>query len=281
MHHVGTTLRPTFALLACGALILSGCNLIEPIPEFPGMAGTTGAPEKSVSQTGIQLEVFFIQRPADDPMLGEALWGSLDQIGAVTPEVRETLHANGLRFGIAGRNPGYALQSLVRPVEERDSGTKTFRQEYQTPSGIAHQLATGVSHKKTTVNRINVSGNDSKVYSNVRGIFKCRVEEADGGWARLDIVPQLHFGQMRMRPVATGVSWDLDGRQEVDTLFSQRFQVELNQGEYLVLGYTGAASDSVGECFFTSSEDEMLTENLLVIRIADIQRVEAVRQGSR
>ena len=280
MHLVRTTHRPTCAMLTCGVLILSGCNLIVPISQFPDVAGSTGSPAETVSQTGIQLEVFFIQRPAGDPMLGEALWGSLDQIGAVTPETRETLHANGLRFGIAGRNPGYALQSLIRPVEEEDSGIRTLLQEYQTPSGIAHQLATGVSHKKTTINRVNVSGNDSKAYSNVRGIFKCRVEEADGGWVRLDIVPQLHFGQMRMRPVATGVTWDLDGRQEVDTLFSQRFQVDMNQGEYLVLGHTESASHSVGECFFTNSEDEMPTENLLVIRVANIQQIAAVRQGS-
>ena len=272
--------RSVFALIWL-PLVATGCNLLLPVTSIDSLSRGGGLPAGERAQEGIQVEVFFIQRPADDPMLGEGLWGQLDQIGSVEPEVRDVLRANGLRFGISGRNPGYALRSLMRPIAESDSGVRTLRQEYQTPSGVAHEFLTGIRHSEVSLTRVKGDDRETREYGNAQGVFQCRVQSTDGGWVRLELVPQMHFGQLRMRPVATGLSWDLDGRQEVDTFFSQRFQVDLNQGEILVIGREESAHDSVGSCFFREESAEMANEHLLVIRVGAIETVEAVRSASR
>ncbi len=273
--------RSRFRLFGAALWIcLSGCTTLG---VFPTVSSSTPNEERNrpaISQEGIVLEVYFVERLADDPLLGDVLWRTLDQIGSVSPETRENLQANGLRFGIAGRNPGYALMSLLRATKENEPGNRTARQEYQTPSGVSHQFATGSHHSEVSVTYLHHGERDTRQYKNARGIFKCRVETTQDGWIHFDLLPQIHYGQYRMRPVASGIDWDLDGRQEEDTFYSQRFQVDLNQGEYLVLGADGDAPDSLGACFFRDQQDDMEWERLLVIHVVSVEQVEAVRQST-
>ena len=65
--------------------------------------------------------------------------------------------------------------------------------------------------------------------------------------------------------------WDLSSRS-ID-----RFDVELNIGELMVVGPLGEEKDSIGGRYFRSGEPPVESERVLVIRVADIEKIEPVR----
>lgn len=232
-------------------------------------------------QDAVQLELFFIERPPDDPLVGAPLWQDLDQIGNVAPETRARLASNGLRFGLAGANLPYALRALITAKPDDGAGRRTLRQEYQMPSGISHLFPCGRMPDPATIEIDSQGVRKEREYHTARGVLRCRVERSQPGWATVEVLPEIHHGQLRMRPQATAEDWDWGGGQEVDSLYGLRFSVELNEGESLVLGAAGENPRSVGRHFFRISERNEPVEKLLVIRLSRIEQVRPVMQTMR
>ena len=64
----------------------------------------------------MQLDVAYIEWPADDAKLGEELWRHVDQVGPVDVETRGRLRHNGFRVGIVGANPPPVLQRMIGKI---------------------------------------------------------------------------------------------------------------------------------------------------------------------
>lgn len=236
----------------------------------------TAAPQQAV-----ELEVFFIERPVDDPLTGNALWNQLDQIGSVDATSRERLQANGLRFGIAGRTFPSALQTLTDRVFDDGPGHRTTRQQYQTPSGVTHQFPCGDLPDPAVIGLMTDEGREELQFSRARGVFRCRVETTQEGWARLEVLPEIHHGELKMRHTATDKDWDWSGRQAVHPLYPQRFSVILNEGETLILGPVGDRPDSIGSRMFRGNEAAEPMSRLLAIRLKSLGQVQPVLQAPR
>jgi hypothetical protein len=101
-----------------------------------------------------------------------------------------------------------------------------------------------------------------------------KVERMQDGWARLQFVPEIHHGEMKLRKVPDEFNWTSMSSQQVDPRFDQRFQVDLNLGEMIVLGAGGGKKRSLGHHFFRGGESDGHHERLLIIRLADMQRVD-------
>lgn len=272
---------------SCRLAIVLTIALWEGCAMFPNLALSRmselqpHSPPPVGPQDAVQLELFFIERPPDDPLVGDPLWTELDQIGNVAPETRARLTSNGLRFGLAGANLPYALRALITAGADGGAGRRTLRQEYQMPSGISHLFPCGRLPDPATV-EINTDGTlRERQYHTARGVLRCRVERSQPGWATVEVLPEIHHGQLRMRPQATDEEWDWGGGQEVDSLYGLRFSVELNEGESLVLGAVGENPRSVGHHFFRVPEQHEPVEKLLVIRLSRIDQVRPVLQTNR
>lgn len=275
--------RPTCcAAVVLATALLTGCAIfpnitLSTLPELkPHAAAHPVAPQEA-----IQLEIFFVERPPDDPLLGDALWRELDQIANLAPDVRSRLRQNGLRFGLAGTQPPYALSALMNSPADAGQGRRTLRQEYQMPSGVSHLFPCGQLPNPVAVTIDNDGSLRERSYSNARGVVRCRVERSQPGWARIEVLPEIHHGQFRMRPHATDEDWDWGGGQEVDSLYGQRFTVELNEGESLVLGAIGEQAQSIGSRLFRTSPQGTPIDKLLVIRLSRIDHVQPVLQAYR
>ena len=230
------------------------------------------APEPMQS---VEVEVFFIERPPGDPLMGGVLWDELDQISSVDAATRERLRSNGLRFGVAGSSWPYALHGLTDNPPEPEPGTLTTRQNYQMPSGVTHDFTCGPLPDPVIV-RLQDNGQlQERLYHAAQGMIRCRIAHSQAGWASLEVLPEVHFGQERMRPAATDEKWDWTGRQEVERFYGQRFEVDLNAGEAIVLGPAGDQPDSLGNRLFRVSPNGKPTEKLLVIRLRSLGQVEA------
>jgi len=270
--------------LRCGCLTallvtiaLQGCNLTDKestgaIAERPFLTPI------QTTQDAVDLEVFFVERPIGDLLLGETLWKDLDQINTVAPDCRERLRQTGLRYGVSGSHPSTAVMALLKQRADDAPGRRTLRQQYRVPGGVTHAFRCGELEEDATIKLVNGGTVEERKFEQGHCVLRCRIERIQNGWARVDILPEIHHGESQMRRVARDDGWTMEAGQEVLPLYQQRFSVELNEGELLVLGDTGVDAKSLGSQFFHNETDDEQSEHILILRIGGLERVGAVVQ---
>lgn len=264
--------------------IVSGCALLERRSSSSSdLEEKASALLKTPSPTAdaIQLDVLFVERPVGDPTLGSGLWSRLDQVSTLPASTLASLERNGFRFGVAPSDPPQTLQAALGMTGEmvpRDesqaygpSGSRTTRRSGEELSVDAWY---GYPQCEIALNR--TEGPVRQSYEDARCVFRIKVERVQDGWARLEFTPEIHHGEMRLRRVADQQNWTTRPSQLVDPQFDQRFTVELNLGEMVVLGAGDADPTSLGHHFFRGGTTDSHTQRLLIIRLADMRRVDAV-----
>ena len=224
----------------------------------------------------ISLDVYFIERPAGDPLIGETLWRQLDEIGVSSSKTRERLRATGLRVGSAGSNPPKTLRAAA--TEEQTESKQVGRPQSLTL--FAGQQATlEMANIESEFSLQMDSGGDSqkRTYQSARCILRVSSERVQDGWVRLSFQPELHHGRAHIKPTAGDDAWQLQGGQTIDRLLEAWFDVELHVGELVVIGATGAGEDSVAARFFRSGNPPEAIERILVLRVDDVKEIKPVR----
>lgn len=264
------------ALLLTALTVGPGCALWK--SDEP-TASTSQSPLKPVTPhiDAIELEVVYVERPIGDPLMGEALWSELDTISTLNPAVLTSLRRNGIRFGIASSDPPRNLTAVIGVEGGRYSGRR-----YSQRSGDAMTIDAWPVYPSCEVT-INDGGSPrSKTYDQARCVFRVTPERLQDGWVRIEFVPEIHHGDMEMRRVPgdqdSQLKWQLTPSQLVDPLFGQRFVVDLNLGEMVVLSASGDDPKSVGHHFFRGGTTDNKLQRLLIVRLADMKRLDPVYQ---
>jgi hypothetical protein len=233
------------------------------------------------SVDAMQLDVLFVERPVGDPVLGAQLWSHLDQVSTLQAATVASLRRNGFRFGVAPSDPPRALQAalgLTGEMVSRDDSAE-FRvsgRSYARRSGeeLSVEAWSAYPECEVTLDR----GNETQIltYSNARCVFRVVVQRVQDGWARLEITPEVHHGEMRLRRVPDAHGWSTTSSQVVDPQYDQRLEVELNLGEMVVLGAEGDDQRTLGHHFFRGGSTHSKVQRLLVIRLADMKRIDPI-----
>ena len=262
-------------------LLLAGC--------LSGCALWTDDTEATVENTPLKplrpsvdalgIEVTFVERPLGDPLLGTALWSNLDQVGTLEAATVSALGRNGFRFGLASSEPPHALHAALGMTGEavpRDEslGFRTNSQRYYRRSGEELAIDTWSGYPQCQLEIDEHGERRSFDYHNARCVFRVKVERMQDGWAKLEFVPEIHHGEMKLRSVPDEFNWTTMPSQQIDPYFDQRFEVDLNLGEMVVLGAGGHGPRSLGHHFFRGGETDAHHERLLIIRLADMHRVD-------
>ncbi len=228
----------------------------------------------------MQVQVFFVERPKGDPLIGRSLWSDVDQVNTFNPAAVASLRQNGMRFGVVGTSPPHALQAALGMTEESslsdDSRFRMVGQRFTRRSGEEFEVEAWSGYPTCTIDHVRPDGIEQQTYDDVRCLFRVKLQRLQDGWAKLELTPEIHHGEMKLRKVAGDFSYMQRPSQLVAPCFNERFDVELNLGEMVVVGADGNQPKSLGHHFFLGGESESRTERLLVIRLADMQRIDAV-----
>ncbi len=297
---------PLGVVLLLGLSLLPGCLLLDWSTSWLSDGQTPAAPAASsnvlgkipTSKTAVTLEIVFVERRYGDPLLGSQLWDEVDQIGSLPPAERKALAEAGFRVGRVGANPPLALQKLMGLATDlgADDEKRLVGRRVVLPSGAETEINTGVTHPESTINIPLTEGVEPKSFENVRGIFRMKAGQLQEGWARIELLPEIHHGQMSSRPVAFHGDWQYQTTQAVEKLYRQKFSLDLNLGEMVIISGGAEPNDSVGSHFFHSPEfTDTLAESaenppanpaptrpssgiqrLLIIRLADLSTAESL-----
>lgn len=292
--------------LLLGFCLLPGCVLLSWSTNWLGgdEDDASTEPKSNVlgkiptSRTAVAVEILFVERPINDPLLGSQLWDEVDQIGSLPPKERKALAEAGFRVGRVGANPPLALQTLLGL--STDLGAREERRlvgrRVVLPSGAETEINTGVPHPRSTIRIPLLKGSETRTLDDVGGNFRMTARQLQDGWARLEFLPEVHHGRVTNRPVAVHGNWQVPIAQAVEKLYPQKFTLDLNVGEMAIITGEPEPKDSVGHHFFFAPEfsDTLahaelnpnadpipsVTPNgiqrLLIIRLADLSVAESL-----
>jgi hypothetical protein len=289
--------RPIAALtLALGvACAVCGCTLLKPIEDVFGFWGpaTTAVPGSlpplQPSREAVQIEFTFVERPVGDPLLGNALWTQIDQVGAVTASEAESLKRLGMRVGNAGASICPALEQMLKDSEPADGQTSDTHISVKKETlcvgpGVSSPITTN-SARKCTITVPVTAETKERTYENFKGVLRLTTHRLQDGWVRLEFVPEIHFGQERLRPTSATAGlqsvWQPEMAQEVESLLAQRFSIKLHVGEMAVITAETETPHLFGAYAFVRDAPNVgPLQRVLIVRLANMSRIDPVYSQS-
>jgi hypothetical protein len=275
-----------------GGCALCGCTLLKPIADVFGYwpsaptATSSSLPPLLPSRDALQIDLIFVERPAGDPLLGSALWSQIDQVGAVSAGEADSLKRLGLRVGNAGQSICPALEQILRESEPADAPSSDThisvkKQTLCIGPGVASPITTNTL-AKCTIDVPTASGSKQETFENFRGVLRLTAHHLQDEWARLEFVPEVDFGQERLRPSSASAGlqsvWQPTMSQEVEALLAQRFSARLHVGEMIVI--TADAPDNARlfgtRAFVREQPGNGQMQRVLLVRLSNMSRVDPV-----
>jgi hypothetical protein len=294
-------------LVTAGPMMaVSGCALFEPGGKlyvraqkiFNNEHETAGQPGRSqwlpriaAPRNSIQLEIIFVERPIDDPLLGSALWDKIDQAGALDSDVRESLSENGFRVGQAGSHPPRALETLLGLQSEIPDDAESPDSKHlighrvALRSGAATEIQTSRFRSKSSLRIPGTNGIRIKDFLNSRCVLRLKAKRLQNGWAQLEFLPEIHHGPQTWRPTATKAGWQGQTTQRINKLYDLRFSVTLNLGEFVVItsnsfpaddSDNGSDATSLGPHFFLSGPKDQKLQRVLIVRLSNVNQSDGI-----
>ena len=256
-------------------LISGGCSLFNSGDSVKSIAlNRPSLPPIQPARDAVQLEVFFVDRPADDPLLGQPLWREVDQIAAIPAETREILNKNGFQIGHSGSCPPQAIQTLLGLVADAGSSEDPHRKPMIglrkcLPPGIETELQASDPRNHCRVYVADAAGIKLCEFENARCVFRLKSARLRDGWIKIDFQPEIHHGELKARHTPTNEGWTYQNRQKIDVRHAQQFSLTMNVGEIAVITANSDHPESMGELFFRRDDDGGMKQRLLIVRVAD------------
>lgn len=270
------------ALLAGGCVILPGS-----MNSLPFEASRTALPPLKAKQDAIQIEVMFVDRDADDPVISHELWRQVDQLGTLPAKERQALLASGFAVGQVGASPPPVIQTLVglseQPVETAVVDTKPLMaRRLVMPSGAETEIQVSellevCEYREPDEASVDDSEPVPKSYQQARLVLKLKASRLQEGWVQLELTPEVHHGDLKMRHVPTPDGWEFRNTQKVERQLPLKFKLSLNLGELAVVTAAPKSQDSLGTRFFRTTIEDHTRQRVVLIRLADLKRVDGVR----
>lgn len=212
---------------------------------------------------GIYLETVLLERPIGDAALDKDLW--VNDGAPLSPRTRALFEENGLRVTVLGGNLPRAFQKLLDSKEDAvDPKRLTFANRTD-----AVAATTGTVEKCRYRVLASISGEPEKCeFDKVNCGWLLSPELLPDGRVKVRCEPQVQHGDRQdwIRPTPDGTGFALQGEFPVERYPSLGFEAALAPGEYLVIGSSADAEDSLGEAMFTVEAKDGARQRALVIR---------------
>src|SRR5262249_16854570 len=227
----------------------------------------------SMADDGVQLEIISIRFPFGNEELNEAIWNDIDE-HQIRFDVRQKLAAAGFRAGVTGEQLPPALARLVLTAEQQpanaieaaarlEQAPPVSRQQMQLHSGWRGEIIASSVYPELPLLMREDGRLSGQTYAAAQGILQAKTESLGDRRIRLNVTPELQYGQMRQQWVVE------DGRIVGQQGKSKRafdrlsFEAVLAPEQMLVITSIPQRSGTLGHYLFTEPRDDQLQQKLL------------------
>jgi hypothetical protein len=223
----------------------------------------------------VELEIFFAYRTIGDTLSGESLWKSVNQAaGALSSRVK--LKEAGIQFGVTPSTPPFGLVALMDPARRTGTARETVKQPVTIFSGGSTYVPVAFLPDQRTIPSADPNRKEPLPVSDVDCAFTVSAQRVQDGWTKVTFVPEIYHGEKKVRHVATDRDWALRDSRDKETYYDRQFSVELNTGEYVVIGMAGKDVKSLGGLFFRGGEDSSQLNLVMIVRLKGMREIQAV-----
>ena len=257
-------------MLAICTLGTTGCAVWQVEQSEP-----SELPIPKMSADSVSLEVAFLHVPTSDPLLQEPLWQAVDELHFPAP-LRKQLAANGLRCGIVGTQLPLEWQQLIDSAEVAGGDSLTgdvhnVRRRMQVRSGKRNEIWTSKKLDKIALLMTNQDNQVvGKTFHQANCLFAMKSHAQGDGRVRLELVPELHYGDPKSEYVGQDGMFRLKVEREREIFSALRLEATLAAGQTVVISCSDDPT-GLGKQFFTQREAEGEYRQFLLIRLAATQ----------
>lgn len=236
-----------------------------------------------MSNDSVAIDIIFARIPLNDGT-SEKIWSDLDE-QILPQEKRKSLYQNGFRIGrIAGPVP----QPLVEIMKLTDSApssgetntadalsltdeSATTRRHLQLRAGHRTEiLASGVYDELPFLRRED-GRLVGRTLQKAQGVFGLSVRPNAYGGVKLRLVPEVHFGEPRIQPIAAQGMIRWESQRDRIVLDDLIVEADLTPGDLLILTCLPNCPGSLGNRFFTVTAEGKLHQKIIAIRLSQVQ----------
>ena len=283
-------LRASMALVSLLVAGTAGCAPLLPLGESP-------LSPAQMSPDSVVLDIVFVRLPVQQPDEVATLWSQLDE-QQLPASLRQRLARNGFRVGVAGAQLPPALERLIDeatplgeeiattpPPAESNTASVTVtdfqsrpalsRRHLQLRDGLEAEIVASGIYPSLPLLEPDADGQlGGRRYDKAQGVFNLKAFTEADGCVRLDLRPELQYGepQQEIRPDAG--RWLMQSRRRRHAIDNLQIDVSLAPGEMLVLAAHPDDTASAGHYFFTEASGAGTTGKLLLIRLSQTQHDE-------
>jgi hypothetical protein len=273
------SIRTRVPVIVCAAIatLTSGCALFNPGSAVERItAERPFLPPLQPERNVIDLEVYFVDRVVGDPTIADGLWRAVNQ-AAGPLSTHAKLRSEGIQYGVAPSSAPPALQSLIFRGFSQSSTKVTSCRHVPLMNGAASPIHVGTLPAHCVVPSSGKRGVGAVTVEQGECLFKVAAERLQEGWVKVAFLPQIHHGAERVRPVAGDERWKSENSRLIETYYDQEFSLELNTGEFVVVGLAEDRPGTLGHLFFRSGDAENRFQRVMIVRLAGMQSVKPLR----
>jgi hypothetical protein len=240
------------------------------------------APARMSSDSCV-LDIFFVRVPFGDPKVNDKLWQELDE-QHFPADLRTRLIRNGFRVGVVEGQIPIALSNLLEltdkppPTNEAPNANlsdlaakpKVVRQHMQIRSGQPSGIIASGIYDQLPVLLCESDRLSGETYNQAQGIFNVKTFPLPDGCVRIDMAPEVQYGQARQHWVADQGMMLLDSGKPKRSFDELAVSAVLSPGGMLVMTSLPNRSGSLGHHFFTENNG-LKEQKLLVVRLSQTQ----------
>ncbi len=268
-------------LVLCALIAAAGCSPFRPKTDRSPLQ------KPQMSPDSVTLDVFFIRCPFGDSVANEELWQQIDE-QQIPLETRRRLAANGLRAGvISGQLPICLSQMLqldekaappggpqTAEVSEIGSDEAPLWSHKAFQPGKRGEIVTSDIYPELPVLLSGPDGVSGKNYKTAKGVFAVKVAPQKDGRVMLEIVPELHHGDIQRNYSGSQGAWRVEMHQPRLAFDDMAISACLSAGQMVVLSCLPNRQGSLGHNFLTTDSSGSLEQKLVVLRLAQTQHDE-------
>ena len=266
------------AALVAALATLDGCSHADPVRR------TSLFKQPTMSPDSVVLELFFVRFPYGDEEINGPMWEEIDE-QRLSNSLRANLAKNGFRAGVVSGAVPAALRRRLDDepdVEQPEYGVAVelerepslVRRRWQIRAAERRPiLASGIYEKLPLLYASHGAdgGVGGRPYERAQCLFSAKAFPQGAGRARLEILPEVEFGDPKNNWVASDTSFRLEPRRESIGFDDLRINTLLESGEMLVIGCLPNRSGSLGHFFCSDEISDSLQQKLVILRLAQTQ----------
>ncbi|MDX2038082.1 MAG: hypothetical protein SFX72_15645 [Isosphaeraceae bacterium] len=208
------------------------------------------------------LKTAIIVRDPGDAAIGDPLWSVADE-QTIPLEVRNLLHANGMRIGLVAGSLPVQTESIMSENEPR--ATRVDPVLFDLPDGDPSEIDLAHSTEPVTLLLTREGRSMGKDYDEARGVLRINANQDGNGGVNLKITPEIHHGPVTREFAAAPTNGELSPSEfvvrtgrKVEHFRDLAVTLRVMPGQAVVVGATDSREGSrdLGGFLFTETEQK-------------------------